>query len=114
MILSNFSATATRKSGGAWVNSVWTGETTSTFTVTGSLQPLTAFQMATLPEGRQGRASYTLITKTVLQTVTSQNPDTISIAGVDFEVWLAQPWGDKILSHGEYILQEKHPVNAPS
>ncbi len=111
MLLANATLPGSRKTGGAWVLGVWTGESSASLgTISGSLQPLTAFQMQTLPEGRRDRASWLFITDADLHTITEQNADILTIDGTEFEVYMTNPWADPLLSHGEYILQQRHPV----
>ena len=84
----------------------WIPGTPKKFHVLASVQPLTPYEMQSLPEGRRARAAYTLFSDSHLQTVTDNNPDTLVIDGLVFEVLSVAPFQNGILNHYRCVVSK--------
>lgn len=91
------SYTVTRTVKGTYTKGRYTAGGTSTFSVTGSLQPMDegdeGRELQVLPEGQHARNLRRFYTTTELFTLTPTNdPDTISIDGETWEVLRVERW----------------------
>ncbi len=66
----------------------------STLTVTASVQPLTGRELQRLPEGMRTKELMKMyLVEELLVSAPGQEPDTVSIDGVDFQVEAVERWG---------------------
>ena len=87
----------------------WVKGTTSQFTITASVQPLTGKEMELLPEGRRESQSYKLYSATKLLTVKTapkDNADLVTYDGRNFEVLIVEDWQNSIINHYKIIVVE--------
>lgn len=85
----------TRRAAGGHVDGVWTPGAESTFTVRGSLQPLTGRELLVVPEGERGRARWALYTTTELQTAdeaAATDADRVAWRGRSLVVVKVEDW----------------------
>jgi hypothetical protein len=99
--------TVTPRASGAYVNGLWTSETGgTTYEITGSWQPATPREVLTLPEGRRERAAFSLYTASLLNTMTGQNPDRLTVGGHTYEVVRREDHQNGCISHYKYLAVE--------
>ena len=92
------------RSNGGYTDGKWVGETSVNGLIMASVQPLTAKQKQTLPEGRKNSASFRLFSADLLNTVEEQNPDIVVIDDQDYEVHSRAAWQNNIINHFEYVV----------
>lgn len=111
--------TVVRKAKGRYVDGHWQEGAESTFDILASVQPLTAREMSTLPEGRRKNQTFKVYTDTKLNTVQNAsqegsniNPDLIIVPQYAvnpdqerFEVVGAYPYQSGIIDHYKYEIQ---------
>jgi hypothetical protein len=97
-----------RTTNGQYIDGKWVEDQSPTdVPVIASLQPLKPNELKQLPEGRRTNQSYKMYMDTELQTVTSQNPDTIVVAGKEFEVFSVASWQNNLINHYKAIIVAK-------
>ena len=69
--------TLRRFQSGGYTNGRWTDGSFIDSAITSSIQPLKGEEMQELPEGRRDSEGYKLYTSTLINTITSLNPDLI-------------------------------------
>jgi hypothetical protein len=82
------------------------GTRPSPFNIKASVQPLSAFQMQSLPEGRRNRQSLYVFSDTDLGLVSETNPPILTISGVDYELVSKEPWLNGIINHFKYLASK--------
>jgi hypothetical protein len=92
------------KAAGTIVNGVFVDGATTPTNIMASVQPLKPHEIEHLPEGRRDSQAYWLFTDTKLNTVTSANPDLITIDNEDYEVNKIEPWQNNVLSHYKVLV----------
>jgi hypothetical protein len=103
-----FNYTVTHRAG-SYVAGVWTAGATTTETIKANVQPASAWQMRSLPEGRQELAGILIITPTQLRTLkdspVNQSPDLLAYDGASWELVQQEPFSALTLTeaHYEYI-----------
>lgn len=97
-----------RSYSGEYVDGVWEQTLTSTRTgVMCSLHPMRGADLDQLPEGLREHKTMKIFTDVILVTKeTSQAPDTIELKGTLYNVVMAAPWENNVLTHYEYIIQK--------
>ena len=88
----NGTYTVTRKGAATYLKGRLIAASTSTFTITASIQPLTGRDMSLLPEGSRADNTKSLYTTTQLNTVGAAEPDSLTIDSVEFEVVNVEKW----------------------
>lgn len=107
--------TVTRKAAGTYVKGIWSDGATSTFSASGSLQPVSAYTAKALLEGSRLTTMQEFITGTKLiatDPLTQITGDTISI---DNEIWVVikvDGWQNGILPHYSCFITRKDEVPA--
>lgn len=85
---------------------------------TASVQPI-GKDVALVPEGRRDKQSFTMYTSTLIQGVTTQNPDQVTVlkapfTGLVFEVVSINDWQNNsnfnIINHYKYVAMRLHPL----
>ncbi len=119
MSLGRRTLAGSRPGGAHDANGRWQETTAATFTFEASVQPLSAREMKSLPEGRKASASFRLYTDYPLRTVddkNARNPDRVTIAdraGFSrlYEVISVEDWGNGIVPHYKAVvsLMEQAP-----
>ena len=66
--------------------------TSTSFTITASVQPLTGNDMRLLPEGARADNTKSLFTPTKLKTTGDAGPDVVVINSEDYEVFNVESW----------------------
>ena len=82
-------------------------DVTSSFNTIGSVQPMTAKDMETLPEGRRDRGGFKLFTKDLLLNTDIPNTlksDRVTIEGSLYEVIQSQNWKNGIINHFKALV----------
>lgn len=107
---------------GTWSSGVWTPGAETTYTITGSIQPLTNREVDLLPEGERWQDQRKLYTRASLRVVTSNPPlpplppHRVQFDGRDWEVhgdqYYDQPTG-RGLWHHRYRLKAIAPEEIP-
>lgn len=103
-----------RFSGGDRTNGKWVNGTTTPLEIKASVQPLSAKEMQSLPEGRRATGqAYRLYTSDWLRTVEDnhipphlnpdEQPDQITIFGSQYEIFSGEVWGNSIINHNKYV-----------
>lgn len=87
--------TVTRRAASTYSNGVRVAGSTSTLSITASVQPVTGRELERLPEGMRTTEVVKLYTTTALRTADSGDPDHISIDGETYEVQLVERWTAK-------------------
>lgn len=78
----------------------------STFTVSGSMQPLSANELNSLEEGRRKQGVAKFYSGTKLQDSDKcQFTDVIEFDGSDYEVVRLLNWQNDVISHYKYLIQ---------
>ena len=95
----NQTLTGTRKSGGAYVNGVWTPSV-----IRSSVQPSSDKELKLLPEGRREDGAYTLRSKSEIL-----EGDVFDIYGEDHEVTKRQVWQNGVIPHYLGIATKVQP-----
>jgi len=91
---------------GEYVDGIWQAATETDIYIMASVQPATAQDMQSLPEGRRKAGSFILYTDTALKTVDTENPDTIDLFGDTYEVITSKPWQNDVINHYECIVSK--------
>jgi len=92
--------TITRAGQGSYIAGVWQEASTTQFVILASVQPASAKQMMTLPEGRRQSSAYMLYTATLLRTVQDgRQPDRLTIGGAVYEILQVGEWQNTIIPH---------------
>ncbi len=102
----------TRPAGAYDENGRWQESAVNAFTFEASVQPLSAREIKSLPEGRRAAASFRLYTDYPLRTVddkNGRNPDRVLIAdraGFEraYEVVSVEDWGNGIVPHYKAVV----------
>ena len=92
---------------GAYVNGVWDESASSEISFTASVQPASAKEMLTLPEGRRDRETYRLYTSFELKTAdeaTEVNADRVTLNGKTFEVLSVGRWQNNVINHYKALV----------
>lgn len=92
---------------GQYVDGIWQGGATSSFTIEASVQPATPDDIQLLPEGKRDRLAYTLYSDTALRIAndnTQQPGDVVTIDGETFEAMARRPWQNNIIDHHVAIV----------
>lgn len=94
------------RTGGAYVNGVWAGESETTTTIQGSVQPTTGRQRDNIPEGYDSPSALLVITDTKLVTADAegQRGDRIQFDGEWYAVVNREPWQNDVLNHYAYVI----------
>jgi len=85
----------------------WIEPQPTSFTIKGTLQPLSPEEIRLLPEGRRTSESYNIFSKTELKLSSIENktnPDIVLINGVKFEVIKVNKWTNGIIDHYHIII----------
>ncbi|MCP3685999.1 MAG: hypothetical protein GY861_25420 [bacterium] len=78
----------------------YTNGSTSTVSITASVQPVTGKNLESLPEGRQTKEAYYLFTDTELLTSRDKNKaDTTEIFSDTYEVINIEKWQNNLINH---------------
>lgn len=86
--------TVTRRPPGVYTNGRFFPGNTTTLNITGSIQPLVGRDLELLPEGLRTRELLKIYSATpLLVHGANQNPDLITISGVQYQVETAEQWG---------------------
>lgn len=98
--------TRTQRSGGDYSRGKWAGESETTSTIYGSIQPATGRQRSNVPEGYDSTSALECITDTELTIAEAegQRGDVITWNGDEYEVVGREPWQNDVLNHYAYIL----------
>ena len=99
--------TVTRKSGGEFVNGIWTPGTTAEVPIEASVQPASPDDMQRLPEGRRQDKAYVLRSDQELLEVddnAEQSADLVTIGGETYEVMRCSRWQNSIINHFESLV----------
>jgi len=100
--------TLRRFQSGGYTNGRWTDGSFVDSAITSSIQPLKGEEMQELPEGRRDSEGYKLYTSTLINTITSVNPDLILFFGKTFEAIQVFPWQNNInfgfVNHYKYLV----------
>jgi hypothetical protein len=90
---------------GAYTNGTYSESVGATSTIQASVQPTSAAEVLTLPEGRREKKSFKLFTDSSLLSLDqTQNPDRVVIFGEEYEVIKKDPWQNNVINHYEYIV----------
>ena len=94
---------------GSYVDGRWTETESDPVDFKASLQPVTANEMQTLPEGRRDRTTYKAYTKTDLKTVSigEQISDIVLDGSERYEVVAAMRWRNGLINHTKLLLQKE-------
>jgi hypothetical protein len=85
--------TVTRHAAESYVDGLLVAGSTSTFSITASVQPVTGRELQTLPEAQHGREVRVVFTTAELRTRQAGNaPDTIEIDGETWAVERQEGW----------------------
>lgn len=104
--------TITRAGTGSYTNGLWVDGAPVVFTLRGSVQPATAKQMLSLPEGRRQSSAYMIYTSTLLRTVEGgRQPDRLTIGGAVYEVVNVAEWQNQVISHYEAMAVKVNDGN---
>lgn len=104
--------TVTRASAGSWTKGRYVEGGTSTFEITGSVQPMGPKETELLPEAYRTKRAYRVYTATELKTVdvpNSVSADSISIDGSDYEVIDVSYWR-QMMPHYKAIVVRRENV----
>lgn len=100
----NFTVTRVSGSGSySPTDGSYTGGTTETLTVLGSLQPMTPDELVTIPEGDRSRERFKLYTASALRNIDPvrlAKGDTVDVDGVPYEVESVEHWPN----HGKAVI----------
>lgn len=86
---------------------------------TASVQPTTGIDVMMVPEGRRDSEVYAMFTSTLIQGITTQNPDQVTVlkgpfTGLVFEVIKVDDWQNNsnfnLVNHYKYIAMRLHPL----
>ena len=97
----------TRKTGGDFVNGIWTPGTTTDVDISASVQPASPDDMQRLPEGRRQEKAYVLRSdQELIETNDNaeQSADLVTIGGEDYEVVRCSRWQNGIINHFESLV----------
>jgi hypothetical protein len=96
-----------RFTGGGRVDGKWVSGSTTPLEIKASIQPLTAKEMQSLPEGRRASGqAYRLYSDDVLQTVQNnpdEQPDQVTLYSEQYELYSSKVWNNDIINHYKYI-----------
>lgn len=99
---------------GSYVNGRWVEGSYVDSTITASIQPLVGEELQMLPEDRREQESYKMYTSTIVQTITTANPDQVLFRGKKFEVIQVFPWQNTSIffpvQHYKYICMRLDPL----
>lgn len=98
--------TVTRRAAGAYASGIWADGSTSTFSITAHVQPVTGRDLKTLPEGQRAEDSRIVYTTTELR-ATAGGPDSISIGGEAYEVTRVETWSGLGGTHYRAIVHRQ-------
>lgn len=106
--------TVTRKAAGSYSETTgrWTDGTSSTFSASGTLQPMSGDKMKALMEGNRLISAYAFITGTKLIATdpdTGITGDSVALDDGDYEVQAVEQWSN-ILPHYECTLVRNKEV----
>lgn len=100
--------TLRRFQSGGYVDGRWTDGAYIDTQITSSIQPMKGEEMQELPEGRRDSEGYKLFTSTLINTVTTVNPDQVLFFGKTFEVVQVFPWQNAsamgLVNHYKYVV----------
>ena len=105
--------TVTLKTDGAYTKGRWS-ETTSTSTISASVQPLTGQEINTLPENRRAATWLKLYSSDDIPGLTGNNPATITINSLEYEIYAKLPWQNGLISHYKYLVVANEPGYIPA
>lgn len=95
----------TRYAPGAYVDGFWVEGAPSTIQITASVQPASAEDMQTLPEGRRLTGAYRLFTDDTLFVADGQQQaDVVQIDGHPYETMTTAHWHNGIVPHRSYLV----------
>jgi hypothetical protein len=99
---------------GARVNGRWVEGAPTSISFKASVQPVSEHDLAFLDISRRERKSYTIYTDTKLNALTAgtTNPDRVNIENEVYEVVIAAPWRNNVISYYKYIIQKLDAVEA--
>lgn len=112
MSLGRRPVTGVRPSGAYDAQGRWQESAVATLSFEASVQPLSARELRSLPEGRKAEASFRLYTDYALRTVDEKggkNPDRVKLkdrSGNErlYEVISVEDWGNGIVSHYKVVV----------
>jgi hypothetical protein len=93
-LLTSGTYTVTHRTASAYTDGRRTAPTTSTESITASVQPASGRDIQRLPEGKRDRETIVIFTATQLKVglAGAQEADLISVNGSSFEVTTVEPW----------------------
>lgn len=94
------------KATGTIIDGIFTEGATTPTNIMASIQPIKPHEVEQLPEGRRDSQSYWLFTDIALNMITSSNPNLVTIAGEDYEVFKVEPWQNGILNHYKCLVSK--------
>lgn len=98
--------TITRKTGGSYVNGVWTPAADATSSARASVQPLIGAELQRLPEGQRTGEVYKLYTATQLYAASetlARDADLITWRGAQYQVEIVEVWSRSSLYYKAII-----------
>ena len=101
--------TVKRKTAGSYINGFWVAGTNTVLTIKASVQPLSGKDIELLPEGKRLAGGYKLFTDDTLKVAiegTSQDSDTVSIYGFDYEVIGQEIWANNLINHNVSLVSK--------
>lgn len=101
--------TVKRYSGGAYdVNGFWVEGTTSTFSISASVQPMSYEEMQLVDENRRGTSTFKIYTDSELITSEKegQNPDRVIYNSEEYEVTKIGDWHNDVINHYKYVINK--------
>lgn len=94
-----------RTAAGTYTKGRFTAGTSSTFNIRASIQPASAEDVQTLPEGRRNSKVYAVYSDTQLYTVDGQaQPDLVTFFGETYEVMSRAVWQNQVIPHYRYVV----------
>lgn len=97
--------TVERYTTGSYVNGLWSGETTTTVTVQGSVQPITGRDVDVQEGGRKDVGQVWLITDAALSVSvegSAARGDVLIWQGRRYEIVRREDWSSQVLNHVRY------------